>query len=53
MILNNDGSVTLTQAEYAALVEDAEWLGWLEAAGVNNSEAYEYALELRSESESD
>lgn len=51
MIVHNDGSITLTQAEYEALVRDSEWLGWLEAAGVDNSEAWEYAIELRSESE--
>ncbi len=41
--------ITISKQEYDRLVQDSEWLGWLERAGVDNSEAWEYAQELRSE----
>lgn len=49
--MDNNGIVTITQEEYDNLVKDSEWLGWLEAAGVDNWEGYDYARELRSEAE--
>lgn len=41
-------TITITKSEYDRLVKDSEWLGWLERAGVDNSEAWDYAQELRS-----
>ena len=41
--------VTITKARYDDLLESEDWLSWLEAAGVDNSCAWEYAADLRSE----
>lgn len=41
--------VTITEAEYKALLADAKWLATLERAGIDNSEAYDYACQLRRE----
>ena len=38
--------ITISLAEYEALKRDADWLGYLEAAGIDNAEAYDYACEL-------
>ena len=37
--------VTITKEEYDELKEDSEFLGQLRAAGVDNWEGYEYALD--------
>jgi hypothetical protein len=42
-------TITITRAEYDDLVEKAEWLEYLEQAGVDNWEGYEFALELSRE----
>lgn len=39
-------TVEITREEYARLVGDSEWLSCLEAAGVDNWEGYDYALEI-------
>jgi len=44
---------TITKARYDDLLESEDWLSCLERAGIDNSEAYEYALELRNESQED
>lgn len=41
--------VTITKEEYERLVKRSDWLGWLEAAGVDNTSAWDYAHELREE----
>jgi len=43
---NFDGTWTLTQSEYQQFKADSEWLGCLEAAGVDNWEGYEIACQL-------
>lgn len=42
-------TITISKAEYASLKEDSDWLSDLESAGIDNSEAYEYACQLRRE----
>lgn len=39
-------TVEITRKEYDRLVKDSEWLSCLEAAGVDNWEGYDYALEM-------
>ena len=41
--------VTITKKEYDQLNEDSEWLGYLEAAGVDNWEGFDYARDLKRE----
>ena len=41
--------VTITKKEQDQLNEDSEWLGYLEAAGVDNWEGFDYARDLRRE----
>ena len=41
--------VTITKKEYNRLLDSAEWLSYLEAAGVDNWEGYDYAHELQRE----
>lgn len=43
--------VSITKKEYEALKKKEEWLSYLEAAGIDNTDAYSYAQELRSEDE--
>lgn len=38
-------------AENAKLREDSDWLGWLEAAGVDNWEGYGIAQDMSDEAE--
>lgn len=42
-------TITISLKDYERLVKQAGWLGWLEAAGVDNWEGYDYARELRAE----
>jgi hypothetical protein len=42
-------TVTISKSEYKQLKKDSEWLGFLEAAGVDNWEGYDYAIEMRNE----
>lgn len=39
-------TITIKKSEYDQLVEDQKWLGCLAAAGVDNWEGYDYAIEL-------
>ena len=41
--------VSITQAEYDRLVERDDWLGWLEAAGVDNWQGMDEAISMRNE----
>lgn len=49
--MSNEEMITITKARYDELVEAEDWLGWLGAAGVDNSEAWEYAGDLKREAE--
>lgn len=40
--------ITITQAEYDKLLKDSEFLGALQAAGVDNWSGYSYAQDLMS-----
>ena len=42
-------TVTITKAEYEQLKRDSEWLGCLEAAGVDNWDGYDEAREMMSD----
>jgi hypothetical protein len=42
-------TVTIPQERFEKLIRDSKWLQYLEAAGIDNSEAYEYACELARE----
>lgn len=44
-----DETVTLSKEEYDNLCARDEWLSYLEAAGVDNWEGYNYAMEMRDE----
>ncbi|CAD2254848.1 hypothetical protein QSH46_021785 [Xanthomonas arboricola pv. juglandis] len=42
----NTETVTITRARYVELLEDEEFLSALRAAGVDNWDGYDYALEI-------
>jgi len=42
-------TVTIKKSEYDQLVKDSNWLGYLDAAGVDNWQGIEYAIEMRKE----
>lgn len=44
-------SVVISKDEYESLVEDADFLGCLEAVGVDNWSGYDYAVEMFEEDE--
>lgn len=44
-------TVTIAKSEYGRLVKDIEFLGALEAAGVDNWGGYSYVWELMDETE--
>lgn len=48
-MITTEETVTITKKRYEDLLEAEDWLGWLEAAGVDNSCAWEYAADLRRE----
>jgi hypothetical protein len=48
---NGSEFITISAAEYDRLLELEQWLSYLEAAGINNTEAYEFAQEMRRENE--
>lgn len=43
--------VTITRKEYDSLIEDSEFLEALRAAGVDNWEGYDFAIEILDENE--
>ena len=45
--------VTIPKSEYDALLKRDDWLSWLEAAGVDNWDGIEEAMQMRSEAEQD
>ena len=44
--MEEEGMVTITEHEYERLLEDSKFLGALMAAGVDNWEGWDYALEM-------
>ena len=42
-------TVTISRAEYERLQERDDWLGWLEAAGVDNWDGMDEAIAMRQE----
>ena len=44
-------TVVISKKEYEMLLRAADWLGCLEAAGVDNWQGYDYAIELRDQEE--
>ena len=40
-------TVTITKAEYDSLLEDRDWLQCLEAAGVDNWQGFEVAIDIK------
>ena len=42
-------TVEITKDQYTFLQRQDRWLGYLEAAGVDNTSAYEYACDLARE----
>lgn len=42
-------TVAISRAEYERLQERDEWLGWLEAAGVDNWDGMDEAIAMRQE----
>lgn len=51
MKAEQEETVVITRREYESLVEDSEWLSWLNAAGIDNTSAYGHAIEMRNEME--
>lgn len=47
----NEEMVTITKTEYEKLIENSKWLSCLEAAGVDNWDGYDFALEIKGENE--
>jgi hypothetical protein len=43
--------ITITQKEYNQLRKDSDWLYYLERAGVDNWDGFDYALELQEQDE--
>ena len=46
-----EDTITISLKEYNRLLDRDDWLGWLECAGVDNSEAWDYACEMKREHE--
>lgn len=46
---NEPETVTIPKDEYDRLVKDSDWLGCLEAAGVDSWEGFEEAIRIRNE----
>ena len=46
MIENIDGTAPLAKEEYAGICDELKWLRALEAAGVDNWENYEHAIDI-------
>jgi hypothetical protein len=48
----NEIMITITQKEYDQLCKDSDWLGYLQAAGVDNWDGIDEAIAMRREDES-
>ena len=42
-------TVTITKKRHTELINTERWMNCLEAAGIDNAEAYSYAYEIQSE----
>ena len=51
MVNNMEETVTISKEEYESLLKDSEKLSALEAAGVDNWEGYDSAMELMEDME--
>ena len=51
MVNNMEETVTISKKEYESLLEDSEKLSALEAAGVDNWEGYDNAMEMMKDME--
>lgn len=49
--MGEEETVTITKKEYDDLLKDSEWLSCLEAAGVDNWQGYEDAIQMLKENE--
>ena len=49
MVNNMEETVTISKKEYESLLKDSKKLSALEAAGVNNWDGYDYAIEMMNE----
>lgn len=47
----NEEMITITKSEYDQLCKDSEWLSYLEAAGVDNWDGYDEAINMRKQDE--
>lgn len=47
----SEDTITISLKEYNRLLDRDYWLSWLECAGVDNSEAWDYACEMKREHE--
>lgn len=45
----SEETITISLKKYKRLLKDSEWLGYLEAAGIDNTQAYEHACDMRRE----
>ena len=43
--------ITITKKEYDQLQKDSEWLSYLEAAGVDNWDGYDEAINMQREAQ--
>lgn len=50
-IVTNEETITISLKEYYRLLDRDDWLYLLECAGVDNSEAWDYACEMKREHE--
>lgn len=46
-----DEMITISLKEYIQLKKDSDWLYYLECAGVDNWDGFDYALELKKQDE--
>lgn len=47
----NEEMITIPKSEYDQLCKDSEWLGYLEAAGVDNWDGIDEAINMRKQDE--
>ena len=51
--MTTEGTVTITEDEYSELIEDSQFLAALRAAGVDNWNGYDHAIDIVSEWDSE
>jgi hypothetical protein len=50
---NDSNYIRISVKEYDDLNENRIWMSYLDSAGIDNTEAYDYAITLRSEEDPD